>query len=135
MRLEYPLQFEGDIDCGTFHDIFTDYYDVQEVDEYDADGNLIRITYKAFHRSDDRNSVTGYVLHERGRFNEVDDLIAGTYTLTGVQQKITVPGSGLVLQDNGRFVATLDGEPLFFAGSRKHSPFLLGDQVYCDALS
>ena len=74
VRLEYPLQFEGDIDCGTFHDVFTDYYDVQEVDEFDAHGNLVVITYKAFHRSDDRNSVTGYTLHERGRFNEVDDL-------------------------------------------------------------
>ena len=94
------------------------------------------ISYKAFHRSDDRNSVTGLALHERGRFNEVDDLVAGTYTLTGVQQKINLPGSGVVLQDSGRLVSSLDdGDNLFFAGSRKHSTFLLGEEVYCDALS
>ena len=41
-RLDYPLQFEGDIDRGTFHDVFTDYYDVKQSTNSMLDGNLIR---------------------------------------------------------------------------------------------
>ena len=103
-RSAYSLQFEGDLDCGTFHDVFTDYYDVRETDVFDADGNLTTVIYNAAHTSDDRNSVTGLVLHEHGHFTEVDDLIAETITITGASEAMNVPGRGVLVQDTGRVV-------------------------------
>ena len=94
-RSEYSLQFDGDLDCGTFHDVFKDYYDVRETDVFDADGNLTAVIYNAAHTWDDRNSVTGLVLHEHGHFTEVDDLIAETITITGVSEVMNVPGRGV----------------------------------------
>ena len=45
------------------------------------------------------------------------------------------PGTGVVVQDVGRVVFDADGNLVFFAGGRKHSEVLLGDQVLCDALA
>lgn len=134
-RSQYQLQFEGVIDCGTFMDVFTDYYDVRETDVFDSAGNLVSVIYHAEHRSDDRNSVTGLVLHEHGHFTQVDDLVARTTTITGASEVINVPGRGVLVQDTGRFVFSFDGDLLFFAGGRKHSEIIIGDQVLCDALS
>jgi hypothetical protein len=134
-RSAYQLQFDGVADCGTFEDVFTDYYDVREIDEFDSAGNLLRIVYHAEHHSDDRNSVTGLVVHEHGHFTEVDDFIARTITITGAQEVINVPGRGVLVQDAGRVVFTFDGDLIFFAGGRKHSEILIGDAVLCDALS
>ena len=44
------------------------------------------------------------------------------------------PGTGVVVQDVGRVVYDADGNLIFFAGGRKHSQKLLGEQVLCDAL-
>ena len=134
-RLEYDLQFEGSIDCGTFTDDFTDFYHVREVDELDEAGNLLRVTYQAEHHSNDVNSVTGLTIHEHGHFHEVDDFVAGTYTITGAQEVGNRRGTGVVIQDTGRLVLDADFEPIFFAGGRKHSQVLLGEQIWCDALS
>ena len=45
------------------------------------------------------------------------------------------PGTGVVVQDVGRVVFDADFNIVFFAGGRKHSEVLLGDQVLCDALA
>jgi hypothetical protein len=134
-RSQYQLQFDGVLDCGTFQDVFTDYYDVRETDVFDAAGNLLRIVYQAEHHSDDRNSITGVVVHEHGHFTEVDDFVARTITITGAQEVINVPGRGVRVQDTGRIVFTFDGDLVFFAGGRKHSEIIIGDSVLCDALS
>ena len=134
-RSHYTQQFSGVIDCVTFQDNFTDYYDVAETDIFDRFGNLVQVTYHAEHHSADTNSVTGLTLHEHGHFNETDDYVAGTFTLTGNQEIINVPGSGVVVQDVGRLVFDSDFNILFFGGGRNHSQVLIGDQVLCDALS
>ncbi|MEA2547660.1 MAG: hypothetical protein QOI00_418 [Chloroflexota bacterium] len=134
VRSQYSLQFEGLVDCGAFMDAFTDYYDVSETDVFDTVGNLVQVMYQAVHRSDDSNSVTGLVLHEHGHFTEVDDLLAETVTITGASEVLNVPGRGVRVQDVGRLVFTFDGDVEFFAGGRKHSEFLIGDEVLCDAL-
>ncbi len=80
--------------------------------------------YNAAHTWDDRNSVTGLVLHEHGHFTEVDDLIAETITITGVSEVMNVPGRGArstAISCSSRVVAS--------------SEILIGDQVLCDALS
>ena len=135
-RFEYPLEFLGSVDCGTFQDNYIDRYQVTEIDVYDASGNLLRIEYHAVHTSVDRNSVTGFTLEEHGRFFEVDDFVAGTITLSGNQEIANRKGTGVVIQDTGHQVISMEtGELMFFAGGRKHSQWLLGDGIWCDALS
>ncbi len=134
-RLEYDLEQTGVVDCGSFVDNFVDVYHIREVDEFDASGNLIRALYHVEHHSIDTNSVTGVSLQEHGHFYEVDDFVAGTYTLTGAQEVANRPGRGVVIQDTGRIVLSADFELTFFAGGRNHSQWLSGDQVWCDALS
>jgi hypothetical protein len=133
--LVYDLEFEGDIDCGSFHDTYVDRYHVREVDEFDAAGDLARVIYFAEHSSVDTNSVTGFALEEHGFFHEVDDFVAGTYTITGNQEVANRPGRGVVIQDTGRIVLNADFEAIFFAGGRNHSQWLLGEGIWCDALS
>ena len=132
--VEYQLVFHGSVDCGTFMDNYEDRYDIRETDEFDADGNLTRVLYHAEHTSDDVNSVTGFTLHEHGHFYEVDDFVKGTFTVTGSQEVANRNGHGVVIQDTGRIVYDEDFTPIFFAGGRKHSQELLGEEIWCDAL-
>jgi hypothetical protein len=134
-RLEYDLQFDGVVDCGTFVDNFTDFYHVRETDEFDADGNLVRILLHIEHHSNDVNSVTGFTIHEHGHFYVVVDFVAGTTTITGNSELANRKGTGVVIQDTGRIVIDANGDPIFFAGGRKHSNNVQGEQIYCDALS
>lgn len=135
-RLEYDLQFSGVIDCGTFVDNFTDFYHIVETDELDADGNLLRAFKHVEHHSIDVNSVTGFTIYEHGAFRAVDDYVAGTFTATGNRELATVKGTGVVIQDTGKEVTSMqNGDLLFFAGGRKHSNNFQGEQIYCDALS
>jgi hypothetical protein len=41
----------------------------------------------------------------------------------------------VVVQDVGRVVFDANGNIVFFAGGRKHSQTLSGEQVLCDALA
>jgi hypothetical protein len=135
-RSHWSVTFPGGvIDCGSFEDHFTDYYDVAETDIFDKGGNLVKVTYHIEHHSDDMNSVTGLTLHEHGHYTETDDLVAGTYTLTGNEEIINRPGRGVVVQDVGRIVYDSAFNITFFAGGRNHSEVLNGGQVLCDALS
>ena len=135
-RFDYPLEFEGSVDCGTFQDNYVDRYQVTEIDVYDATHNLLRVEYHAVHTSVDRNSVTGFALEEHGHFYEVDDFVARTITVSGNQEVANRQGVGVVIQDTGHQVLAMDtGELTFFAGGRKHSQWLLGEGIWCDALS
>jgi hypothetical protein len=135
-RLQYPLEFLGTVDCGSFEDNYVDRYAVTEIDVYDAEGTLLRIEYHAVHTSVDRNSVTGFTLEEHGHFYEVDDFVNGTITLSGNQEVANRRGTGVVIQDTGHQILSMDtGELMFFAGGRKHSQWLLGEGIWCDALS
>ena len=135
-RLQYPLEFFGTVDCGSFEDNYVDRYQVTEIDVYDAGGTLLRIEYHAEHTSVDRNSVTGVTLEEHGHFYEVDDFVKGTISLSGSQEVANRRGRGVVIQDTGHQILSMEtGELMFFAGGRKHSQWLLGEEIWCDALS
>ncbi len=135
-RFEYPLESQGTVDCGTYQDNFVDSYQVTEIDVYDAAHNLLRVEYHAAHTSVDRNSVTGVTLEEHGHFYQVEDYVARTITITGNQEVANRPGKGVVIQDVGRLVFSMDTEDLvFFGGGRNHSQVILGDGIWCDALS
>jgi len=135
-RLEYDLQFSGVTDCGTFVDNFTDFYHIVETDEFDANGNLLRAFKHVEHHSIDVNSVTGSTVYSHGSFHAVDDYVAGTFTATGNREVATVKGTGVVIQDTGKEVTSMQtGELIFFAGGRMHSRDVQGDQIFCDAVS
>ena len=135
-RFEFELQFSGVQDCGTFVDNFTDFYHIVETDELDADGNLLRAFKHVEHHAIDVNSVTGFAIYSHGSFRAVDDYVAGTFTATGDREVATVKGVGVVVQDTGKEVTSMEtGELLFFAGGRNHSRDVGGDQIFCDALS
>ena len=135
-RFEYDLQFSGAQDCGTFFDNWTTFYHIVETDELDADGNLLRAVKHVEHYEIDVNSVTGFTIYMHGAFHAVDDYVAGTFTATGNREVATVKGTGVVVQDTGKEVTSMeDGDLLFFAGGRMHSRDVQGDQIFCDALS
>jgi hypothetical protein len=135
VRSQYPLVFPGTVDCGTFQDDYLDMYDVTEIDVYDSSGTLLRIEYHAEHTSIDRNSVTGFTLEEHGHFLEVDDYITGTITITGNSEVANRKGAGVVIQDTGRVIYDANFDVVFFAGGQKHSQIVLGEGIWCDALS
>jgi hypothetical protein len=135
-RLEYDLQFSGVQDCGAFVDNFTDFYHIVETDQLDADGNLLRAFKHVEHHAIDVNSVTGFAVYSHGAFHAIDDYVAGTFTATGNREVATVKGAGVVIQDTGKEVTSMEtGELLFFAGGRMHSRDVQGDQIFCDPLS
>jgi hypothetical protein len=135
-RFEYDLQFTGAQNCGTFVDNWTTYYHIVETDELDADGNLLRAFKHVEHYEIDVNSVTGFTIYLHGTFHAIDDYVAGTFTATGNREVATVKGTGVVVQDTGKEVTSMEnGDLLFFAGGRMQSLDVQGDQIFCDALS
>jgi hypothetical protein len=134
-----PIAFsfaeDGVVDCGTFQDQYTDFYTVVGQVFTAVDGTPVRVMLHYTHTSNDTNSITGLTLHEHGHYVVVIDLIAGTFTTTGNQAIMNRPGSGVVVQATGRRVYDLNNNRLFFAGGRKHNEVLLGEQIFCDALS
>jgi hypothetical protein len=134
-RFAFSFSNPGTVDCGAFQDIYTDSFEAVGTVYSDAAGAPTRITIHWEHHSDDTNSVTGLTLHEHGHFTETIDFAAHTDTVTGNQEVMNRPGTGVVVQDVGRIVYDEDGNIVFFAGGRKHSEVLLGDDVLCDALA
>jgi hypothetical protein len=134
-RTAFFFSNPGVTDCGTFEDQFTDFFDAKAVTYFDSAGNPIRFVIHWEHHSNDTNSVTGLTLHEHGHFTERIDLLSGTDTITGNEEIMNRPGTGVVVQDVGKVVYDADGNLIFFAGGRKHSEVLLGDQVLCEALA
>ena len=133
----FPAGFTvtGTIDCGTFEDNFIDVVEGTGTLYFDSAGDPIRVVFQQRHTSTDVNSVTGLTVHEHGHYTQTVDFVAGTNTFTGNQEIATRHGVGVVIQDTGRVVYAFDDELVFFAGGRKHSQELLGDQVLCDALA
>jgi hypothetical protein len=134
-RTAFSFSNPGVTDCGAFEDQFTDFFDARAVTYFDSTGKPIRFVIHWEHHSNDTNSVTGLTLHEHGHFTESIDLISGTDTITGNEEVMNRPGTGVVVQDVGKVVVDADGNLIFFAGGRKHSEVLLGDQVLCEALA
>lgn len=125
----------GDINCGAFHDTYTDFITGDGTVFSDSAGNPVRFVFHIAHTSNDTNSVTGFTLHEHGHYTVTFDVLARTATYTGNQEVMNRHGVGVVVQDVGRTVYDFDNNLLFFAGGRNHSEVLGGDQVLCDALA
>ncbi|HZC52177.1 MAG TPA: hypothetical protein VE441_06740 [Mycobacterium sp.] len=134
-RVTFSFANSDVLDCGSFQDHYTDFFDASSVVFSNSTGAQTRVVIHWEHRSNDTNSVTGLTLHEHGHFTETIDLGAGTDTITGNEEIATRPGTGVVVQDVGRVVTDENGDLVFFAGGRNHSEILIGDAVLCGALS
>jgi hypothetical protein len=125
----------GVVQCDGFQDNFLDFFTGTQTTFYDASGEPVRVVIHAKHTSNDVNSVTGFTVHEHGHLTVDLDLITGTVTVTGNQEIVNLPHEGVVLQDTGRVIFDADGALLFFAGGRKHSQLLQGEEIFCDILA
>lgn len=111
---------------------------------YDKEGNLVRSfeTYSHHYLHTYTNPATGTTLTTGGpaafRYEYHEDGSV-TFTATGLQDNITVPGEGSVFRDAGKLVVE-SGEITFEAGRHDaYRLFVLGEtqlaQGLCDALA
>jgi hypothetical protein len=132
-----PVNFVGTgvVQCDGFQDNFVDFFVGSQTTFYDQNGEPVRLVIHAEHTSNDVNSVTGFTVHEHGHLTLTIDLITGTTTITGNQEIVNLPHKGIVLQDAGRVVFDAEGALVFFAGGRKQSETLQGEEIFCGILA
>jgi hypothetical protein len=135
----YAFSFvESDtIDCvqfdptWTFHDDFTDFYDVRGEMTRDAAGDPVSAIEHIEHVSNDVNDVTGFTLHEHNHLVAKYDFVAGTVTLSGALGVMQRRGVGSVIHNTGHKVIDLaTGEPLTLSG-----PSFSQDIDFCRAVA
>jgi len=78
-------------------------------------------------------SGNGKAVALAGNLLVVIDLVKGTFAFNGSVFLASDPGSGLVLQDTGRFLTTLEDELVLEAGP--HDAIDEGAAAFCGALS
>ena len=121
------------IDCGTFSATLvrnftgTNYYFV------DAQQNLIRATTIAKMVGSLTNDSTGKVVDLRGNVVFTFDPVKGTFSFVGQVFMANQPGSGVVLQDTGKWVSDWNDNVLMDAGP--HDVQDLGVPAFCAALA
>jgi hypothetical protein len=131
----FSLVEPGVVQCDGFQDNFVDFFTGTQTTFYDQNGEPVQLVIHAEHTSNDVNSVSGFTVHEHGHLTVTIDLITGTVTVTGNQEIVNLPHEGVVLQDTGRVVFDAEGALLFFAGGRKHSQLLQGEEIFCGILA
>lgn len=137
-----PVQIAGSIqgndpiaDCGTFEvwDEFT--LNFRGTEHYDQDGDLVRVVehllgVDRLYRPDTGKSLRPASFNQ----SETVDVVEGQLKVGGVVFRITVPGSGAIFLDVGRFIIDLDDDSLVFLAGQHQ--FLEGDlDGLCAALS
>jgi hypothetical protein len=134
---ELTRHFANIPDCTAYGFTHTEDYAVTRTvtDFFDNEGNLLREVVHVRFIGTATNDVTGKTIPVTGVRHLVFDYVNETFTETGVLRHVTVPGSGIVLHESGRFVAPFDETlpPLFVSG--KHQ-LLEGDlAAFCTALA
>jgi hypothetical protein len=102
---------------------------------YDADGNLVReVLIIHFDGVETNDSDPTKWLTVNGERRLVFDYVAGTFTETGALRHVTAQGEGIVLQQVGRVVNTIDFSATLFTGG----PHQMDDgdfAAFCAALA
>ena len=102
---------------------------------YDAAGNLVKeVLVIHFDGTETNDSDATKSLVVSGERRLVFDYIAGTFTETGALRHVTVRGEGIVLQQTGRVVNTID----FSANLMLAGPHDLDEgnvAAFCEALA
>jgi hypothetical protein len=90
------------------------------------DGQVVRVISRGRVDETVTNSVTGKTLHNRGVFQDFYTRVDGTgefrHAVSGFDFMATYPGQGVVLQDVGRKVFSLDGVTIIFLAGRHTVP-------------
>lgn len=116
----------GFISCDGFAvDLTGSQYEVYMVFR-DQSGDVVRVTHAGYVVETFTNTVSGASLTNRGVFRDTFTRVDGTedfvHVVVGFDFIATSPGWGLVLQEVGRKVFSVDGERLvFFAGKSSFS--------------
>ena len=120
----------------TFDNVVRGTEHVQVTEVFAADGSLLQVVFNMQLSETDTNSETGEALTLKGAIHEVWDFAANTRTMSGKVYLATRSGAGIVIQETGRIVMTLDTrEALFVAGP--HEAFFNGgiDPAVCAELA
>jgi hypothetical protein len=100
-------------------------------------GQVVRVIHDGRVNETFTNTVSGKTLTNRGVFKDTFTRIDGTddftHTVVGFDFMATSPGQGLVLQQVGRKVFSLDGEEIVFFAGQSNIPDGLEAEV-CAAL-
>jgi hypothetical protein len=100
-------------------------------------GQVVRVIHHGRVNETVTNTVSGKTLTNRGVFKDTFTRIDGTddftHTVVGFDFMATSPGQGLVLQQVGRKVFSLDGEEIVFFAGQSNIPGGLEAEV-CAAL-
>lgn len=137
---EEPYFEQGFVHCDGF-DI--DLSGVQR-DEFlvffDADGEVVKVVHHGQVTETFANSVTGKTLTNRGRFTDFFTRVDGTedfiHSVVGFDFMASDPGAGLVFQQVGRKVFSIDGEELVFSAGQSNIPDgPEAEAVFCAALT
>jgi hypothetical protein len=112
-----PFPVPYGVSCGGFAVLVHLSGDRKVTAFYDASGSLERRIRHSTYDGTLRNSVSGATVPHIGHFTIVDDISAGTSTITGMLSRTVVAGDGLVWRNIGRIVLSLaNGAVLFEAG-------------------
>ena len=131
--VSYPLNETSTdvIDCGGF-EATLDRRLTGTVTEFSStSGDVIRVQATAQMRGSVEGN--GQVIPLAGDLLVVIDLVRGTFAYNGVVLLGTDPGSGIQIQDTGRFLADFNDTTLLIAGP--HDAIELGADAFCQAVA
>ena len=127
------------VSCGSFQVLESATSTLRFTFFYNQDGNGTQALLHIREAGTLSNSVTGKSVPEKAAFTVTrtfatpGDFSTATVTITGEFFKVTLPGSGLILNDVGRVVIAPDGTITFEGGP--HQVFNNQVQQLCAALS
>lgn len=127
------------LSCGSFQILETATATIGFTMFYNQAGNVTQTLFHFRLVGTLSNSVTGTSVSEEDVFNETTtfatpaDFSTVTVTITGADFKVTLPGSGIILQDVGRVVFAAGGTIIFEGGP--HQALNNQLQQLCAALS
>ena len=126
------FDYAGSQDCGAFVIEYEGAGTARETVYFDGEGNPIRIQVQAKLSETDVNTTTLKSLVVRSVYTEVFDLVAGTFTISGMRFMSNDSGYGSALQDTGRIAFNPDGSVDIHG---PHEVFETQGEIFCEALS
>ena len=124
---EHPAEA---LDCGSFEATFQRTFVGTQMLFFNAAGDLIKVQVAA--QMTGSLSTDAVSIPLRGDVLVVIDLVRETFTFNGSVMIANQPGSGVVIQDTGRFQADFDDNVLLEAGP--HDAIDQGIAAFCGAL-
>ena len=137
----FTQSYEFAIPCGdfgpyAFDNLVSGTEHVQVTEVSAADGTLLQVVFNMQLSETDTNGETGAALTLKGAVHEVWDFASNTRTMSGKVYLSTKSGAGIVIQETGRIVMTLDTREAFFVAG-PHKAFFAGgiDPAVCAELA